>query len=313
MDGNDRSGGESVGLRLGGQRQQLVLAMLLAGANTVVSTDTLVDGLWGDSPPSAGRHTVQGYVSELRKLLGPVIERDGIGYVVRVDESSLDSLEFESLLASGRSQLADDPEAAAIALHAALQLWRGPPFAALEDTEVLLAERARLELVTVVHLAGSASDWTLDNEYLGHLAEPGEDTAWLTRWRDFVDAGIAVAAGVDAPWMFRDLALEPGVGTPMDLVAGAMDGVGHIKPNPPEWVLDQTMTAEHALHVLPRNADAVSDSEHRGRLVPGSYADITILSGDITAGTPAEIRRLEVVATIVGGIAEFCTDPAICP
>ena len=37
-----------------------------------------------------------------------------------------------------------------------------------------------------------------------------------------------------------------------------------------------------------------------------------LLSGDINAGTPAEIRRLEVVATIVGGIAEFCTDPAIC-
>ena len=85
------------GLRLGGARQQLVLAMLLAEPNSVVSTDALVDGLWGDSPPSAARHTVQGYVSELRKLLGPVIEREGTGYVVRVDESSLDSLEFESL------------------------------------------------------------------------------------------------------------------------------------------------------------------------------------------------------------------------
>ena len=98
IDGDDRSGGEGAGLRLGGARQQLVLAMLLAEANTVVSTDTLVDGLWGDSPPSAARHTVQGYVSELRKLLGPVIEREGTGYVVRVDESSLDSFEFESLL-----------------------------------------------------------------------------------------------------------------------------------------------------------------------------------------------------------------------
>ena len=73
------------------------------------------------------------------------------------------------------------------------------------------------------------------------------------------------------------------------------------------------MTAQQALDVLAGNADAVGDSQQRGRLAPGSYADITILSGDITAGTPAEIRRLEVVATIVGGIAEFCADPAICP
>ena len=106
IDGRDGGGDEGAGLRLGGARQQLVLAMLLAEANTVVSTDTLVDGLWGDSPPSAARHTVQGYVSELRKLLGPVIEREGTGYVVRVDESSLDSFEFESLVEQGRAELA---------------------------------------------------------------------------------------------------------------------------------------------------------------------------------------------------------------
>ena len=103
IDGRRRvAGEEGAGLRLGGARQQLVLAMLLAEANSVVSTDALVDGLWGDSPPSAARHTVQGYVSELRKLLGPVIEREGTGYVVRVDDSSLDSFEFESLVSRGR-------------------------------------------------------------------------------------------------------------------------------------------------------------------------------------------------------------------
>ena len=184
---------------------------------------------------------------------------------------------------------------------------------AIQVTDDQLQRIVDLDLVTVVHLAGSASDFILEDDYLGHLAEPGEDTAWLTRWRDFVDAGISVAAGVDAPWLFRDLALEPGVGTPMDFVAGAMDGVGHINSHPPEWVLKQTLTARQALEVLADNADAVGDSQHRGRLLPGSFADITILSGDITAGTPADIRQLQVVATIVGGIAEFCADPAICP
>jgi DNA-binding SARP family transcriptional activator len=125
-----RGGGveAGVGLRLGGARQQLVLAMLLAEANSVASTDALVDGLWGDSPPSAARHTVQGYVSELRKLLGSVIERVGPGYVVRVDDSSLDSFEFESLISRGRAELADDPDAAAVTLGTALGLWRGVPF-----------------------------------------------------------------------------------------------------------------------------------------------------------------------------------------
>jgi predicted amidohydrolase YtcJ len=183
---------------------------------------------------------------------------------------------------------------------------------AVQVTDEQLQRIVDLGLLTIVHLAGSASDFALDDDYVDHFTEPGEETAWLTRWRDFVDAGIPVAVGVDAPWMFRDLALEPGVGTPMDFVAGAMDGVGHVNPTPPDWVLDQTMTAQQALDVVARNADAVGDAAHRGRLVPGSYADITILSGDITAGTPADIRELDVVATIVGGIAEFCADPEIC-
>ncbi|MEO7398127.1 MAG: BTAD domain-containing putative transcriptional regulator, partial [Ilumatobacteraceae bacterium] len=145
IDGLRRGGEAGAGLRLGGARQQLVLAMLLAKANSVVSTDALVDGLWGNSPPSAARHTVQGYVSELRKLLGPVIEREGPGYVVRVDDSSLDSLEFEALISRGRDVLADDPEAAAFSLSTALRLWRGAPFTGLDDAAVLLAERTRLE------------------------------------------------------------------------------------------------------------------------------------------------------------------------
>ena len=58
---------------LGGPKQRLVLAMLLAEPNRVVSVDRLVDGLWGDNPPETARHTVQSYVSELRKALGSVI------------------------------------------------------------------------------------------------------------------------------------------------------------------------------------------------------------------------------------------------
>ncbi len=152
MAGDHPSGGSTAGLRLGGARQQVVLAMLLAEANTVVSTDSLVDGLWGGSPPSAARHTVQGYVSELRKVVGPVIEREGTGYVVRVDERALDALVFEALIAEGRSRLADDPATAADVLGVALALWRGPPYDGLDDSGVLSAERARLEELRLLAL-----------------------------------------------------------------------------------------------------------------------------------------------------------------
>ena len=38
-----------------------------------------------------------------------------------------------------------------------------------------------------------------------------------------------------------------------------------------------------------------------GHLAPGMLGDVTILSGDIAGATPAEIRALQVIATIVGG------------
>src|SRR6476469_3467373 len=42
VEAGDHAGEDEVGRRLGGARQQLVLAMLLASANSVVSTDALV-------------------------------------------------------------------------------------------------------------------------------------------------------------------------------------------------------------------------------------------------------------------------------
>ena len=45
---------------------------------------------------------------------------------------------------------------------------------------------------------------------------------------------------------------------------------------------------------------------------PGTFGDVTILSGDVTTASPDEIRAMKTLATIVGGIAAFCGDPAIC-
>ena len=51
----------------------------------------------------------------------------------------------------------------------------------------------------------------------------------------------------------------------------------------------------------------------RRHLAPGTLGDVTILSGDVTAATPDEIRAMSVIATIVNGVIEFCPDPAVCP
>jgi len=59
---------------LGATRQRAVLALLLIHANEVVPAEQLIDSLWGAQPPSGAGHSVQVYVSGLRKVLEP--ERD---------------------------------------------------------------------------------------------------------------------------------------------------------------------------------------------------------------------------------------------
>jgi basic membrane lipoprotein Med (substrate-binding protein (PBP1-ABC) superfamily)/DNA-binding SARP family transcriptional activator/Tol biopolymer transport system component len=137
-------------LSLGGPKQRLVLALLLAEPNRGVSIDRLVDGLWGDEPPDSARHTVQSYVSELRKIVGPVIEREGAGYRIRADRDTLDALDFEGRVAEGRALADTDPVGASTVLEEALELWRGTPFDDLGTQPMLQAESARLEELHLV-------------------------------------------------------------------------------------------------------------------------------------------------------------------
>src|SRR5688572_21549221 len=55
---------------LGTRKQRAVLALLLLNANRVVSTERLIDQLWGDTPPETARSALQVYVAGLRKALG---------------------------------------------------------------------------------------------------------------------------------------------------------------------------------------------------------------------------------------------------
>jgi len=51
---------------LGGARPRLVLAALAARPNSMVSSDRLIDIVWGDEPPDSALSTLQKYVYRLR-------------------------------------------------------------------------------------------------------------------------------------------------------------------------------------------------------------------------------------------------------
>ena len=112
----------------------------------------------------------------------------------------------------------------------------------------------------------------LEAEYLDHFGpdNPGEEVGWLARWRDFVDAGLHVAAATDTPWIFPDFALTDDIGRPVDQIAGGMDGRGRANPETPAWVLDQLLTAEQGLRAVTLDAAyALGDDARRGHLAPG--------------------------------------------
>jgi DNA-binding SARP family transcriptional activator len=128
---------------LGGVKQRALLAVLLLHANDVVSTEQLVDEVWGESPPATVAKSIQVYVSRLRKQLGEgrLVTR-APGYLLRVDPSELDVACFERLAAEAEDA---QPKVAGEKLRRALALWRGPPLADLAYEPFARAEIARLE------------------------------------------------------------------------------------------------------------------------------------------------------------------------
>jgi len=135
------------GVPLGGRKQRAVLAILLLHAGEVLSSERLIDELWGERPPATAAKTVQVYVSNLRRALGAglVVTRAG-GYVVDPDRSHVDVLRFEALVAEGRRALhAGAPAQAAQHLRDALGLWRGQPLADFAFEPFAQGEVARLE------------------------------------------------------------------------------------------------------------------------------------------------------------------------
>src|SRR5262245_22406686 len=132
-----------VSLELGGARQRAVLALLLTRPNEVVSTDRLIDELWGREPPRTALNTVQYYVSQLRKLLGArrIVTRPP-GYAIQVERGELDLERFERLLERGDAE----------ALHEALALWRGPALADFAYESFAADEIARLEGLRILAL-----------------------------------------------------------------------------------------------------------------------------------------------------------------
>jgi DNA-binding SARP family transcriptional activator len=134
---------DGVAIALSSQKQRELLALLLISDGEVVSTDRLIDELWGERPPKTAPSVIQNLVSQLRKVLpdGLVVTRPP-GYRIEVEADQFDLRRFEGLVAAAQR---GDTESRAQLLRDALAIWRGPPLADLEFEGLAAGEIRRLE------------------------------------------------------------------------------------------------------------------------------------------------------------------------
>ncbi len=133
---------------LGGPKRRALLAMLILRRGSVVAVDELIESLWGEDPPKTAGHSVQVYVSEIRKALGdaaPVLRRDP-GYTLAIVDDTLDAQRFEALRVRGRAALDEnDPRGASALLGQSLGIWRGAALADFTYEDFARGEIERLE------------------------------------------------------------------------------------------------------------------------------------------------------------------------
>ena len=160
----DRAAGPHAGARAG--KQRALLAVLLVHANEVVSTDRLIDALWGERHPQRRRRSSRGTSHGFARCSktsstaqvrsgsgrgGSILLTRSPGYVLRIEDGQLDAHRFTALLAKARAALAAGAALeASTLLREALGLWRGPPLSDFAFDSFAQDEIARLD---ELHLA----------------------------------------------------------------------------------------------------------------------------------------------------------------
>lgn len=145
---DDGAGAGQAPVEVGGPRLRMLLARLALGEGRTVSTDSLVDGLWGQAPPADAANALQALVSRLRRSLrgAATVESAPGGYRLPVRLEDVDVHRFEDLAARGRRELAAGrPGEAASLLGTALELWRGEALGDVLDAPFARPAATRLD------------------------------------------------------------------------------------------------------------------------------------------------------------------------
>jgi predicted ATPase/DNA-binding SARP family transcriptional activator len=164
---------------LGGQRPRALLAVLALRGGRVVTTEWLIDELWGEDPPARARDSLQMHVSRLRKALseaggdGGRLVNQADGYLLEVQPGECDVDRWQQALGQAhRARNDGEPQAARERIDEALRIWRGQSLGGVSTNSLLAAERARLEeerLAAIIEGIELDLDLGRHGELLGQL------------------------------------------------------------------------------------------------------------------------------------------------
>jgi YVTN family beta-propeller protein len=210
-----------------GDKLQALLGRLLLEANRPVTSERLIDDLWGAAPPATARQSLHAHVTRLRRLLPPdgtgasPLANDARGYVLRIDGDRLDATRFRRLLADARAAAREGrAEPAGRLYREALGLCRGPVLdgVGLEGTHGERAELEELRLAALeeridLDLAGGAAARLVPELEQLTRQEPLREGLWARLMLALYAGGRqadALAAYRDARRALDELGLEPG-------------------------------------------------------------------------------------------------------
>ncbi|WP_165521871.1 AfsR/SARP family transcriptional regulator [Micromonospora zingiberis] len=144
---------------LGPPKRRAVFAALAADPAVPVPVSVLVRRVWDDEPPAAARDALYVHVMHLRRALAgedaPRLVRARDGYQLDIDPDAVDLHRFIRII-DAAAALHDDPSRQAAQLRAALDLWRGAPFAGLPGAwfDRIREDLRRQHLSAIVTWAG---------------------------------------------------------------------------------------------------------------------------------------------------------------
>ncbi|MEV7597747.1 BTAD domain-containing putative transcriptional regulator [Kitasatospora sp. NPDC089797] len=220
-------------LSLGSPQQQAVLTTLLLHSGRPVTTQGLVDALWGDRPPAQAVAALRTYVSRLRSVIEPrrevrrpaeLLVSVADGYALRIPGEALDLSVFERLFTeASAARTSGDKHEAHRLLAQALDLFSGRPLTGIPgpyaDTQRLrLAER---QVAAAEELCSAALDIGLHAEIVVELNNLTAEHPLRERLRELLMLALyrcgrqAEALGVytdTRKLLIEELGVEPGTG-----------------------------------------------------------------------------------------------------